>query len=127
MKTNVSQQTKELLGAYSDKIMKEIPQILFDVGLDAADELKSVGGFKNRTGKYRRSWDVKQEEHRTYVETIVHAKTPEYRLTHLLEFGHATANGGRTKAFPHIRTVNDKAVEDAEKKIVRMIQEIRIL
>ena len=42
-----------------------------------------------------------------------------YQLTHLLEKGHQTRKGGRTKAFEHIGPVNDAigqiAVEQIQK------------
>lgn len=126
MRTNLSQQMKNIFESYSDEVIEVVEEALLKVGKDAADELKSgIGGFQDRTGKYRRSWTVTQEKHRTYTETTVHAKAPRYRLTHLLEYGHATRSGGRTRAFPHISTVNEHAVEEAENEIKRAIEKIR--
>lgn len=46
-----------------------------------------------------------------------------YRLTHLLEFGHANRDGSRTKPIPHIRSTEnkykEKFVKELEEKIRR--------
>lgn len=39
------------------------------------------------------------EEHRA----IWYVEKPEHHLTHLLEYGHRTVNGGKTRAIPHIK------------------------
>lgn len=51
-----------------------------------------------------------------------------YRLTHLLEFGHAKRDGSRnpgTKAIPHIRKTEDKYkekfIQELETKIRRKL------
>ncbi|MCQ2549917.1 MAG: hypothetical protein MJ134_07740 [Lachnospiraceae bacterium] len=122
MKNNITQQMKDVLTSYSDAIMHDIEEKLLEVGKEAKEEFKTIGGFKDRTGKYRKSWDVRQEKYRTFTQTIVHAKAPHYRLTHLLENGHRTANGGMTREFPHIVTVNDNAQEEAVKRIIQVIE-----
>ena len=71
------------------------------------------------TGDYAESWEYKRD---TTTEgrknnMIVYSEKPDYRLTHLLEYGHAKRNGGRTKAFPHIKY----AEESAEKRLIYKI------
>lgn len=70
----------------------------------------SAGAPKN-TGKYVKSWATKKTEevnHRLVI--TVHSKK-YYRLTHLLENGHALRNGGRTRAYPHIRPAENRGEE----------------
>ena len=71
-----------------------------------------------RSGGYKKGWKVKKTSNTTF---IVHNKTG-WRLTHLLEFGHATKVGtGRVKAYPHIAPARDKVekefLEDIEKAV----------
>lgn len=122
MKNNITQEMKDILTSYTDEIMHAVEEELLEVGKEAKEEFKSIGGFKDRTGKYRKSWDVKQEKNRTFTQTIVHARAPHYRLTHLLENGHRTANGGMTREFPHIAEVNKNAQEEAVKRIIKVIE-----
>ena len=73
---------------------------------------------------YKKGWTVTaKRRNRRDTEQIVHNKT-QYQLTHLLEFGHATRNGGRTKEFPHIGKVADKVPEIFERKLRDMIGEV---
>lgn len=73
------------------------------------------------TGKYKKGWEVTVTADTPLGKhTVIHNK--EYRLTHLLENGHATRNGGRTRAFPHIKKNEVKANEDFEKKVREVIE-----
>ena len=48
-----------------------------------------------------------------------------YRLTHLLEYGHAIARGtGRTPAKPHIKAVDEMVQSDFVNRVVKGISEI---
>lgn len=128
-KLNFSRAMQEILGEYTDEVVKVVDEVLQEVGKKASDDLSAnasqIGGFKDRTGKYRQSWTVTHETHRTFSSTVVHAKAPHYRLTHLLEYGHATSNGGRTKSFPHIYTINEDAQEMAMRKIMEAIEKVK--
>lgn len=53
-----------------------------------------------------------------YQETW-HVKSPEHRLTHLVTKGHATVNGGRTKANPFL----ENAAKNAERVVLDNIEE----
>ena len=70
-----------------------------------------------RTGRYGKSWNVKTTlETSTAMTVMVHSKT-QYQLAHLLEFGHALRQGGRTRAFPHIEPAEQRAAEMLEREV----------
>lgn len=57
------------------------------------------------TGKYAESWDHKKDSKlkgKNRYSRVVYSED-RYRLTHLLERGHAKVNGGRVAARPHIK------------------------
>lgn len=75
------------------------------------------GSFKRNISSKRLKRDGNGSTHVWYV------KAPDHRLTHLLVHGHATKDGGRTKANPFLKNAVDAvlpeyeaAVEEAVKK-----------
>jgi len=63
------------------------------------------------TGAYANDWSIKEIKSKTVTAPsryVVHNKE-HYRLTHLLEYGHATKGGTeRVKAQPHIEPARDE-------------------
>ena len=104
----------QLLDEYQEDVDEAVTKSITEVAKDAAKTLKSAGSFGG-TGKFKKSWSVKIEKKRLYTEGTVYNKKPG--LTHLLEFGHAKQNGGRTKAFDFIAPVNEKVQTEVVRKI----------
>ncbi|MBR5312956.1 MAG: hypothetical protein IKU40_08760 [Clostridia bacterium] len=70
------------------------------------------GEYSKWSKAYNKGWTFRKEKKKGakgILSTVWNEK--HYRLTHLLEKGHAKVNGGRTRAFPHIAPV-EKQCED---------------
>ena len=117
---------EELLEEYSDEVTKVCHECTEDTAEKMVKELKKV---KSGKGKYSRPWKkfpmawTKTIETKAWgsIEATVHLKKPHYRIGHLLEFGHANRDGGRTEGnnfiAPIATTYEEKYVEEMERKI----------
>ena len=100
----------------TDTIVKEAKQELI--------QTSPRSGIARKT-KYYKGWAIKnggRTRKGKYYSKVIWNKT-NYQLTHLLEFGHTTKDGGSTTPQPHIRPVEEKYGEKfadlLEKKIRR--------
>lgn len=117
-----AQAVKDYLEIYVEDIGESVEETSNEIGKEARDELKQTSPKK--TGRYAKGWTIKKDKKKkNYYAIKIHNKT-DYQLTHLLEFGHATRNGRRTKAIPHIRPVEEKYKEEFEKKLKDKIRRI---
>lgn len=113
---------KDLLNEYSLDIQEGIDKEAQEIAKQAANELKNHRGtYKIRTGKYNKGWRVNTKKGRGTINCTVHNGT-DWQLTHLLENGHTTRNGGRTKAFVHIRPVEEKYVNQYQQDVEKLIK-----
>lgn len=104
---------------YKDLVADDVKSIVKKVGNDTKNEIKN--NAPKRTGAYKKSWSVKiTKENSNALTVTVHSKN-RYRLTHLLEKGHAKRGGGRTKAIPHIGPAEEKAIKELYDEISRKI------
>ena len=115
----------DYLENYREDIQEDVEEVTDKVTKEARDELKQTSprGKGSRKNPYHKGWAVKlQKKGKLQYHKVVWNKT-NYQLTHLLEFGHVTRNGGRTRAISHIRPVeekyNVKFVDLLEQKIRR--------
>lgn len=97
------------LEEYGSSVREAIETSSKKVAKEVVKELKQGGGFGG-TGEFNKGWTSKTETTRLGSGTVVYNKTAP-GLAHLLEFGHAKQNGGRTKAFNFIAPIND-SIED---------------
>jgi len=80
-----------------------------------------------RTGAYARSWALTSKRKAgDYYGRTLYARAPHYRLTVLLEKGHALVRGGRvvgrSPAIRHIEPVAEQCAEEVEREILAGIR-----
>ncbi len=115
---------REYLEDYVEDITEGVEETTDTLTKEAVKELKQTSprGKGTREKPYYKGWTrQKGKVNRGRYTVKIHNKT-NYQLTHLLEFEHATRNGGRTKAIPHIRPIEDKYNKEYEKKITTVIK-----
>lgn len=119
MAIDFSEQMKEILDEYALKLNTDIEEVTKSTAADTVKDLKSSSPKKS--GKYGKSWSRKQDSN-VYLNKnyIIHNKK-HYQLTHLLEFGHATVNGGRVEAKPHIKQAEERGIRNFESKLRQVL------
>lgn len=104
-------QLNSVLQDYSSEVMDTYNTCGKEVAEDVVSKLKSKKFGKYDQRKYSKSWAVKQEKGIWTNVYIIYNKK-HYRLTHLLEFGHAIRDGtgrkvGEAGAIEHIKPMEE--------------------
>lgn len=108
------------LSNYQKNVTAGVKKEAKKVGKEAAETLKQTSPEGAR-GRYKQGWATKTESGENVVSVIVHNKT-DYQLTHLLEKSHALPQGGRTTAQVHIKPAEEKAIQDFEQAVEKVIE-----
>lgn len=107
-------QVNEILGQYTKNVDDRMKDVIEDASKRARDELRATSP-KGPEG-YAKSWSVKKGKGSKGIQNTVYNKD-HYRLTHLLENGHAVKNQHGSYGFwkpkkKHIQPVNDWVVQE---------------
>lgn len=118
---NLAKQIAEELATYSGEVVARINTSSERVGKMAVAQLKRTS--PKDTGAYAKSWAMKTEpEVGQPHKRVVYVQAPEYRLAHLLEYGHAKTGGGRVEGKPHIRPAEEAVIEQFTAEVEEAIK-----
>ena len=110
----------DYLDEYSSDVSTAVYVCADEATTNARDKLRTAGDFKGT--KFRRAWAQKiSQKSWGAVEATVYLKKPMYRIGHLLEFDHASRNGGRVSGYHFIEPIANECNEEFEQKLIDMI------
>lgn len=135
MANNFAKEFTDILKSYTDDVVDAITDEVINTSNDGAELLQQVRQpdtsksgsarpmARRQWKKYSRSWQVQQKGGKgsNFVHCSIHNKK-YYRLTHLLEYGHATRNGTYTRAFRHIEPIEIYCTTRIERNIPKIIE-----
>ena len=109
------------LETYSEAITEGIKAAVDDVSKELLQNTRAAAPAES--GKYKKAISIKTAfESPTERRKQWYVKAPRHTLSHLLEEPHKTRNGGTSRAFPHIKENEEKAVKDFESKVEGVIK-----
>lgn len=107
----------DALEEYSKLADETMRKAVTDAGKTVRNSIKE--GAPVKSGKYAKSWSVKNTKMNSHVLEVTVYSRNRYQLAHLLEHGHAKRSGGRTRAQVHIAPAEEKGIEQLEADIIR--------
>lgn len=142
MANNIRVQSTEVSAALEAQLSK-YNQELNDKLTNAVEEsinslvkiTKATAPRGRRNGQYRKNIAADKRElkrakrgahaglHGRVTSATWYVKAPDYRLTHLLVYGHATRNGGRTTPNPFLQRAVEKVIPEYEQKVQEVLSD----
>ncbi len=76
------------------------------------------------SGSFKKNIATKEETNpATGMKSFIwYVRPPDHRITHLLVHGHATRNGGRTKADPFLKNALSEVLPEYEENVKEAVQ-----
>lgn len=116
----LADEISNMITQYGNEIIEGIDKSGKNIANKAVKVLKETS--PKDKGDYAKGWQVtKDQEFAEEPHYTVHNKT-HYQLTHLLENGHVTKNGGRTRKYPHIKRVEEQVIDEYEQSVEEVIR-----
>ncbi len=112
----LSKEIMKALEGYVDDISDIVEKDANEVAKEALATIKQESP-KGSTGEYSKGWKIKKIKKVKNMYSVKLYNKDHYQLTHILEFGHTTADGGHTEAQPHIRKVEEEYSKKFEDKL----------
>lgn len=115
----------EAMKEFQQSVDYDLVYVTQKVANQAAKNVQAniTGSGIQGTGQYKKSIKARTiKDSPLSKKSVVYADKPHYRLTHLLEHGHAKLNGGRTRAFAHWEPAEQKAIDDFVKELREAIE-----
>lgn len=102
----------KIFDEYVDQVTGDLQEAVKKAAQKGRSALKSSSP-RSRTSPsgrqhYADNWAVKDESGRLTISDIIYNKSPTYRVSHLLEHGHAKRGGGRVPPIVHIKPVEEE-------------------
>ncbi len=118
--SELSKEISDTIRSYSKEVELAVGKATEIVAKETVQELKE--NSPKRSGEYAKNW---QRRKQSTTEQLIFQKDPTYRLTHLLENGHALKRGGRKVGTvppkPHIGQAEERAIIALEGELMKRL------
>lgn len=115
----LGQALTDIIEKYEDDLVNCMDDVVREAGRKTAAAVRTSAKNVVKGPKYPSSWAFTVQG-RLNPTAVIYSKVPG--LPHLIEHGHATRKGGRTKAKPHIAPVEKVAVEEFVRDMQKRIE-----
>ncbi len=117
---NLGKEINKIFDEYVGNIESNLSEITQKVGKKGAQALKneSLAAFpdsKKHKKRYGSTWTSRADVGRLYTTVTIYNSQPG--LPHLLEYGHASRNGGRVEGREHISSVEESLILEFEREV----------
>lgn len=111
---------REVLDDWNEEFQERVDTATDKASKDTVKRLKNTSPRRPSGGEYAASWSRKRVEGKRSGWIVYNKK--HYRLTHLLEYGHAVHNqfgstNKRAAAHPHIKPAEQEGIKEFEELI----------